>query len=78
MQLKLQKSFKHIVAFFDNFLPYLQLHPINIQQHFTLPGHLEMLWDVFAKKSADILSCRNSFITISNPGYENINGILQK
>ena len=30
------------------------------------PGHLQILWDVFAKKSADILSFRISFITISN------------
>ena len=29
------------------------------------PGHLQISWDVFAKKSADILSFRNSFITIS-------------
>ena len=30
------------------------------------PGHLQISWDVFAKKSADILSFRISFITISN------------
>ena len=30
------------------------------------PGHLQISWDVFAKKSADILSFCNSFITISN------------
>ena len=29
------------------------------------PGHLQISWDVFAKKSADILSFRNSFTTIS-------------
>ena len=29
------------------------------------PGHLQIVWDVFAKKSADIMSFRNSFITIS-------------
>ena len=29
-------------------------------------GHLQISWDVFAKKSADILSFRNSFITISS------------
>ena len=29
------------------------------------PGHLQISWDVFAKKSADIMSFRNSFITIS-------------
>ena len=29
------------------------------------PGHLQISWDVFAKKSADILSFRISFITIS-------------
>ena len=29
------------------------------------PGHLHISWDVFAKKSGDILSFRNSFITIS-------------
>ena len=33
------------------------------------PGHLQISWDVFAKKSADILSFRNSFITISNAIY---------
>ena len=30
------------------------------------PGHLQISWDVFAKKSADILSFHNSFITISS------------
>ena len=30
------------------------------------PGHLEIIWELFAKKSADILSFRNSFITISS------------
>jgi hypothetical protein len=29
-------------------------------------GHLQISWDVFAKKSADILSFGISFITISN------------
>ena len=29
------------------------------------PGHLPISWDVFARKSADILSFRISFITIS-------------
>ena len=32
------------------------------------PGHLEIIWELFAKKSADILSFRNSFITISRFG----------
>ena len=32
-----------------------------------LAGHLEISWEVFEKKSADILSFRNSFITISIP-----------
>ena len=27
------------------------------------PGHLEIIWELFAKKSADILSFRISFIT---------------
>ena len=35
--------------------------------HYTIKlytlGHLQISWDVFAKKSADILSFRNSFIT---------------
>ena len=30
------------------------------------PGHQQISWDVFAKKSADILSFCISFITISN------------
>ena len=30
------------------------------------PGHLQISWDVFAKKFVDILSFRISFITISN------------
>ena len=29
------------------------------------PGHLEITWELFAKKSADILSFHKSFITIS-------------
>ena len=29
------------------------------------PGHLAIIWELFAKKSADILSFRISFITIS-------------
>ena len=33
------------------------------------PGHLQISWDVFAKKSADILSFRNSFITISRGNH---------
>ena len=32
-----------------------------------IPRHLEIIWELFAKKSADILSFRNSFITISSP-----------
>ena len=30
------------------------------------PEHLEIVWELFAKKSADIRSFRNSFITISS------------
>ena len=30
------------------------------------PGHLEIIWELFAKKSAEVLSFRNSFITISS------------
>ena len=44
---------------------FLQLHPTIYIVTLYTPGYLEISWDVFAKKSADILSCRNSFITIS-------------
>ena len=46
-----------------------------VLQHFSWPhqytitlytsGHLQILWDVFAEKSADFMSFRISFITIS-------------
>ena len=32
------------------------------------PGLIEIIWELFAKKSADILSFRHSF-TLSKPGY---------
>ena len=54
------------MAFLDNFLPYLQLPPTIYTITLYTPGHLEISWEVFAKKSADILSFRNSFITISS------------
>ena len=44
---------------------FLQLHPTIYIVTLYTPGYLKISWDVFAKKSADILSCRNSFITIS-------------
>ena len=37
--------------------------------------HQEISWEVFAKKSADIFSCRISFITISTFRY-GLNGIF--
>ena len=41
------------------------------KNHFTnvtevTTGHLEIIWELFAKRSADILSFHNSFITISS------------
>ena len=54
------------MAFLDNFLPYLQLPPTIYTKTLYTPGHLEISWEVFAKKSADILSFRNKFITISS------------
>ena len=55
------------MAFLDNFLPYLQLPPTMYGMYNTITfytlGHLEISWEVFAQKSADILSFRNSFIT---------------
>ena len=37
------------------------------QRKLTLytPGHIQIVWDVFAKKSTDIMNFCNSFITIS-------------
>ena len=49
------------MAFLDNFLPYLQLPPTIYRITLYTPGHLEISWKVFAKKSADILSFRHSF-----------------
>ena len=54
------------MALLDNFSSYLQLPPTIYKITLYTPGHLEISWEVFAKKSADILSCRNSFITISS------------
>ena len=54
------------MAFLDNFLPYLQLPPTIYKITLYTPGHIEISWEVFAKKTADILSFRNSFITISS------------
>ena len=56
------------MAFLDNLLPYLQLPPTIYTITLYTPGHLEISWEVFAKKPADILSFRNSFITISSTG----------
>ena len=48
----------------------------NTSRQYTItlytPGHLQILWDVFAKKSADILSFRISFITISMGHRQNL------
>ena len=46
----------------------MSIFPITSHQYtITLytTGHLQISWDVFAKKSADIMSFRNSFITFS-------------
>ena len=61
--------------FLDNFLPYLQLPPTIYTITLYTPGHLEISWEVFAKKSADVLSFRNFFITISNSYHRNGNGL---
>ena len=39
------------------------------------PGHLQILWDVFANKSADTMSFHNSFITISNGNHRVVNNL---
>ena len=44
---------------------FLQLHPTIYIVTLYTPGYLEISWDVFAKKSADTLSFRISFTTIS-------------
>ena len=53
------------MAFLDIFLPYLQLPPTIYTIILYRSGHLEISWEVFAKKSAEILSFRISFIIIS-------------
>ena len=53
------------MAFWDNLLPYFQLPPTIYTITLYTRGHLEISWEVFAKKSADIPRFHNSFITIS-------------